>query len=423
LISLRLFHPAIALGLLAAVSAVAADLKPDDWPLFRGPKRTGISADKGLLKEWPKAGPAQVWKCEGTGIGFSSVSLVGNHIFTMGDLKDGCYLFGIDRARGEIVWKVKIGGVGGNYKGPRCTPSTDGDSVFALGQFGDLVCCDVNDGTERWRKNLKKDFKGQEGGWNYTESPLIDGEKLICTPGGPEASMLALNKKNGEVIWKGVIPDGGEAAGYSSIVTADIDGVRQYIQLMANGLASFSADAGALLWRYGTKKERFGGNTANIPTPIVRGNQVFASAGYGRGGALLTISKSSGKFTAKEEYWKHDLNNKHGGVILVGDYLYGDLDSDGQIWCAEFKTGKIKWSKPEHGKGNGSASITYADGMLNVRYSNGWVSLVKPEDGFEVSTFKIANGSHDTWAHPVVVGGRMYIREQNILWCFDVKAR
>jgi outer membrane protein assembly factor BamB len=414
------FLPAL-LGLILTLPASAADPRPDDWPMFRGPQRTGVSTDTGLLKEWPKDGPPLAWKCEGVGIGFSSVSLLGDRAFTMGDLKDDCFLFGIDRAKGEIVWKVRVGKTGGNYQGPRCTPTADGDSVYALGQFGDLVCCDVKDGSERWRKNLKKDFAGQEGGWNYTESPLVDGEKLIVTPGG-KVSMAALNKKTGEPIWKGVVPT-GEAAGYSSAVVATIGGVRQYVQLMSNGLASFSADKGELLWRYGTDGEHFGHNTANIPTPIVKGNQVFAAAGYGRGAALLTITKSGDKFAVKEEYWKRDLNNKHGGVILVGNSLYGDRDDSGRPWCADFKTGKIKWAKEERTKGGGSASLTYADGRLYVRYANGWVSLLNPEDGTEISTFKVPNGTNDCWAHPVVVGGKLFLREKDVVWCYDVKAK
>jgi outer membrane protein assembly factor BamB len=403
--------------LAATVPALAAD----DWPFFRGPKRTGVSDDKGLLKEWPKDGPPLAWKCEGVGVGFSSVAVVGDRVFTMGDLKDSCYLFAIDRSKGEIIWKLKVGKTGGNYQGPRCTPAVDGGLVYGLGQFGDLVCADANDGSEKWRKNFKNDFKGKEGSWNYTESPLIDGDRLIVTPGGQEATMVALNKANGDVTWKGVVP-GGETAGYASVVSADVAGKRQYIQLMANGLVSFSADTGEFLWRYGGAKDRFGRNTANIPTPIVLGNQVFASAGYGRGAALLTITSADGKFDFKEEYWKQELNNKHGGVILVGDKLYGDVDSNGQPWCASFKDGKNIW-KMARGKGNGSAALTYADGLLYVRYSNGWVSLANPADGKEISSFKIPNGTRDCWAHPVVVGGKFFVREQNILWCHDVKAR
>jgi outer membrane protein assembly factor BamB len=399
-----------------------ADLKPADWPQFRGPNRNGVSSDKGLLKEWPKDGPPVVWNRPGVGVGFSSVSVAGDRVFTMGDLKDGCYVFAIDRAKGEIVWKTMIGKTGGNYAGPRCTPTIDGDSVYALGQFGQFVCLNIENGLEHWKKNLPKDFKGQSGGWNYTESPLVDGDKVVVTPGGAEATMVALNKKTGAVIWKGVVP-GGETAGYSSIVAANIGGTRQYIQLMANGLSSFSADKGELLWRYGKGKDRFGENTANIPTPIVKGNQVFAAAGYGRGAALITITNNGGEFDVKEDYWQKDLTNKHGGVINVGDVVFGDRDDSGRPWCADFKTGKSKWPKSERSKGSGSASPTYADGLLYIRYANGWVSLVQPEDGKEISTFKISNGTGDCWAHPVVIGGKMYIREKDTLWCFDVQAK
>ena len=269
------------------------------------------------------------------------------------------------------------------------------------------------------------DFKGSEGGWNYTESPLVDGEKLMVTPGGSEASMLALDKKTGEVIWKGVVAKGGDSAGYSSMVAAVIGKKKQYIQLMANGLVSFDAENGKMLWRYGAGGDRFGGNTANIPTPIVKGNQVFATAGYGRGGALLTITNSGGSFQVKENYFESSLNNRHGGVVLVGDKLFGDVDQNGELWCADFKTGKVKWKSNKKTEGRGSISLTYADGRLYLRYDNGWVSLIDPTATSykEVSAFKVPNGNSQCWAHPVVADGKLFIREKDILWCYDVKAR
>jgi outer membrane protein assembly factor BamB len=414
---------AVALFLALAVSLSLS--AADDWPQFRGPKRDGLSTDTGLLKSWPeKAGPPLAWKSVGVGIGFSSVAVAGDRVFTMGDLKDGCHAFAVRRDNGEQLWKAKIGDGGGNYKGPRCTPTVDGENVYVLGQMGDLVCLTAAGGKEVWRKSLPKDFSGQNGGWNYTESVLIDGDKLICTPGGSKATMVALNKKTGEPIWKGVVGKSGDTAGYASPVVAEIGGVRQYITLMANGLVGFDAKDGKMLWRYGAKGERFGANTANIPTPIVRGEFVFASAGYGRGGALVRIKGSGGAFTAEEVYWNQALNNKHGGVILIGDTLYGDSDDSGYPWAADFMTGKVKWKRSERGKGDGSASITAADGMLYVRYQNGWASLVNPAGGYaEVSTFKIQNGSGDCWAHPVVVGGKLYLRERDTIWCHDVKAK
>ncbi len=414
--------PTVLAGFLLFIGSISS---ANDWPGFRGPNRNDISEEKGLLKKWPDEGPKLAWKCEGIGIGFSSVAVVGKRVFTIGDRKDSSFVFCIDRDSGEKLWSTKLGQPGGNYAGTRCTPSVDSESVYALGQFGDLVCLNVADGSERWRKNLKMDFKGSEGGWNYTESPLVDGEKLMVTPGGSEASMLALDKKTGEVIWKGVVAKGGDSAGYSSMVAAVIGKKKQYIQLMANGLVSFDAENGKMLWRYGAGGDRFGGNTANIPTPIVKGNQVFATAGYGRGGALLTITNSGGSFQVKENYFESSLNNRHGGVVLVGDKLFGDVDQNGELWCADFKTGKVKWKSNKKTEGRGSISLTYADGRLYLRYDNGWVSLIDPTATSykEVSAFKVPNGNSQCWAHPVVADGKLFIREKDILWCYDVKAR
>jgi outer membrane protein assembly factor BamB len=392
-----------------------------DWPGWRGPNRDGISAATGLLRQWPEAGPPVAWKGTGLGVGFSSVSLAGDRIYTMGDLNDACYLFAVNRNDGEIVWKTKVGRTGGNYEGPRCTPTVDGNRVYALGQFGDLVCCDTGGGEIVWRKNLPKDFGGRAGGWNYTESPLVDGEKLVCTPGGRQATMVALHKQSGDVIWKGQT-EGGESAGYASPVVAEIGGVRQYVQLLSQGGASFAADDGRLLWRYG--EDHFEDNTANIPTPIVQGDRVFFTAGYGRGGGIVQVSKNGSDFETKELWFKQDVQNKHGGVIWVGDYLYGGRDGGSIPWCADARTGKVLWTG-RSSEGNGSVSVTYADGHLYWRYENGYVALVPatPKEYQETSGFKIAMPSGEpSWPHPVVVDGRLYLRDQDTLWCYDLRA-
>ena len=415
--------PRTLLALLLTGGLLTAALAADDWPTFRGPDRTGVSKETGLLKAWPKDGPPLAWKTDGLGVGFSSVSVSGDKVFTMGDVKDECFLFGIDRAKGGKLWERKVGKSGGNYKGPRCTPTTDGELVFALGQHGDLVCARAKDGTEVWRKNLPADFGGKSGGWNYTESPLLDGDHLIVTPGGAKVSMVALEKATGKQAWAGSVGS-DERAGYSSAVVADFGGVKQYVQLMSNGVAAFDAKEGKLLWRYGTDRKRFGGNTANIPTPIVRGDHLFAAVGYGRGGALLKITKDGDAFKADEVYWNPELTNKHGGVILVGDKLFGDRDDRGSPWCADFKTGEVQWTR-KGGNGGGSASLTYADGKLYIRYANGWVVLADATaDAYtEISSFQVPNGKSNTWAHPVVVGGKLYIRELDTLWCHDVSAK
>ncbi|MCI0702917.1 MAG: PQQ-like beta-propeller repeat protein [Planctomycetia bacterium] len=417
------FRAVFALLLALVAITTTAQSADTDWPMFRNADRSGVSRDTKLLKQWPKNGPPLAWKTPGIGIGFSSVAVNGDKVFTMGDVKQDCFLFGINRAKGTKLWELKVGRAGGNFAGPRCTPATDGTLVFGLGQHGDLVCVNAKTGKEVWRKSLTKDFEGDSGGWNYTESPLIDGDNLIVTPGGSQATMVTLEKKSGKQVWAGTVPN-GDTAGYSSVVIAQLGGVKQYVQLMANGLVSFSAKDGKMLWRYGTKGDRFGGNTANIPTPIVSGEYVFAAAGYGRGGALLKITKDGEKFNVEEVYWNRQLNNKHGGVILVGDKLYGDRDDGGRPWCAEFKTGKVLWTR-DGGKGSGSAALTFADGKLYIRYADGWVVLADATaDSYtEISSFKVPNAQGNCWAHPVVVGGKLYIRERDTLWCYDVKAK
>jgi outer membrane protein assembly factor BamB len=410
--------------LLAALVpfAFTADGKTNekpDWPQWRGPNRDDHSPDTGLLKAWPKDGPALVWKGTGIGEGFSSVSVVSDKVFTMGDTDKESFVFALGRDKGDKLWSTKVGNAGGNYTGTRCTPTVDGDRVYAIGQFGDLVCLKTADGSEVWRKNFEKDLGGKGGGWNYTESPLIDGDKLVCTPGG-EHAIVALNKANGDVIWKS---DYKDEARYSSIVISEAGGIRQYVQLLAGNVVGVDAKDGKLLWKY----DRLKNNTANVPTPVVLGNQVFCTAGYGKGGALLTLTVSNGKVDVKEEYYHDELKNRHGGVVQVGDYLYGDLDDSGNPWCVEWKTGKFQkdWLKGVKKDGHGSASMTYADGHLYVHYQNGFVALVPATpDGYkEAGVFKIPNYKGNSWAHPVVIGGRLYQREQDTLWVYDVKAK
>jgi outer membrane protein assembly factor BamB len=416
------------LSLLAALVALPVPAAEPDWPQFRGPKRDDISPDKGLRKSWPADGPPLAWKAEGVGDGFSSVAVVGDKVLTMGDAGDASFVFARSRKNGSKVWEAKVGksGGGGGYPGPRCTPTVDGDRVFALGQYGDLVCLSLADGNELWRAHLVKDFHGASGFWGYAESPLVDGDKVIVTPGGPEATMLALNKMTGKPIWKGHTPD-GEAAAYSSVVASTAAGTRQYVTLTTKSVVSFSADGGKFLWRYGATGNRFADNMANVPTVVLfeDPNWIFAAAGYGRGAGLVELKSKGGAIEPHEIYWTGKLNNKHGGVVRVGGYLYGDEDDSGHIWCAEAKTGKIVWSRKDRPDGSGSASMTYADGMLYVRYQNGWVSLVSadPKEYREVSTFRVPNGRSTCWAHPVVIGGRLYVREKDVVWCYDVAAK
>jgi outer membrane protein assembly factor BamB len=419
---------AILMGYFVAGPADAqkvAIVKPGgadaDWPTFRGAKRDSISPSTGLLKEWPKDGPPLAWKeaAKGLGSGFSSVSVVGDKIFTMGDQGDSCYVFALERATGNKIWEYKIGksGAPGGYAGPRCTPTVDGGLVFALGQNGNLACVDAAKGKQVWAKDMKKDFGGNVGGWGYSESPLVDGDKLLCTPGGNAATIVALNKKTGALIWKAVVP--GDRAEYSSMVISEAGGIKQYVQLLAKNVAGISAKDGKLLWTY----DKLGNNTANIPTPVVKGDLVFCAAGYGKGGALLKLTASGGKMKAEELYYNNDLGNRHGGVVLVGDHIYGDRDDSGNPWCAELMTGKRVDGWKKQGKGGGSMSLTFADGYLYCRYQNGVVALVEatPSGYKESGSFKISNVKGPSWPHPVVVDGKLYLREHDMLWCYNVK--
>jgi outer membrane protein assembly factor BamB len=415
-------------ALVLAFTALPIAGAEPDWPQFRGPKRDGISPDQNLLKAWPSDGPPLAWKAEGVGVGYSSVAVAGDQVLTMGDAKGSSYVFAVSRMDGTSLWQAPVGraGDGGGYPGSRSTPTVDGDRVYALGPAGEFACLGLADGKEHWKVDLVRDFQGSSGGWQYAESPLVDGDKVIVTPGGRTATMLALDKVTGKPVWKGVTPD-GEAAGYSSTIVSRAGGVKQYVTLTSNSVVSFAADTGKLLWRYGASGSRFADNTANIPTVVAMDepNTFFAAAGYGRGGGLFRVQSAVGKLQVNEVYWRTELQNKHGGVIRVGNHFYGDHDDSGRIWCADVRNGKVLWTRKNGSEGGGSASLTYADGMLYVRYQNGWVALVSADPkGYKfVSTFRVPNGTGNCWAHPVVIGGKFYVREQDVIWCYDVAAK
>lgn len=388
-----------------------------DWPQFRGPNRDDISKETGLLKTWPNDGPPLAWQIKDLGSGYSSVSVVGDRIYTLGNKGKVTKAFALERDNGKVVWSAEVGPSGGDLG---CTPTVDGDYLYALGQQGDLVCLQTKDGERVWQRNLLKDFNGSIGNWHYCESPLVDGDHVIVTPGGTEATVVALDKKTGETVWKCGFTLKSPQAGYSSAVIAEVGGIKQYIKLTDGGLVGVSTD-GKPLWQY----EKLAPNTANIPTPVVLKDQVFAVAGYGKGGALLQLKANGKDVKAEEVYFNGELTNKHGGVLIVGDYAYGDTDDQGKPYCAEVKTGKVVWKrKGNEGKGNGSASVTYADGRLYFHYQNGVVALVEASpDGYkETGSFQVKTDGN-AWAHPVVVGGRLYLREGDALFCYDVREK
>ncbi len=416
--------PLLALA-AALVPAAPAPFKMagqgSDWPQFRGPNRDNLSPDKGLLRAWPPGGPKLLWKADGIGAGFSSVTISGGQIYTTGEKDGATYLFTLDRATGKQLWSAKVGKAGtGPYAGSRSTPPVDGGLVYALSHAGELVCLETRRGTEKWSRDLVKDFGGKPGSFGYAESPLIDGPHLICTPGGAKSSMAALDKATGKEVWS---CPANMQAGYASAAVSKAAGVKQYVQLTATAAIGVSAKDGAILWKY----DKVANPTANGCSPVILGENIFTSSGLNKGGALLALSKAGAGVEAKETYYKTELKNKYGGVTAVGGYIYGDQDVAGRPFCADWKTGAVAWQRaPGVGDGKGAASMAYADGHLYILYESGHVALVPatPKAYTESGSFKIPNASgSQSRAAPVVIGGRLYLRERDAVWCYDVTAK
>lgn len=402
----------------AALALAAGASQAADWPQFRGPARDDISKETGLLKQWPKAGPALAWKANGLGGGFSGMSIVGNRLFTMGDREGKEYVIALDLATHKKAWEVAVGPdfPNGNGAGPRCTPTVDGDLLYVLTPQGELIAMQNADGKTLWRKNLKTDFGGRMmSGWGYSESPLVDGASVVCTPGGAQGAVVALNKKTGALIWRCTAVK--DAATYSSLLPAEIGGVRQYVQLSDQNVYGVAAENGKLLW-----SAPFKGRTAVIPTPVCKDGVVFVTTGYGVGCGAFKITAEGGAFKAEPLYTNKLMANQHGGVVLVGDYVYGHSDTGNRLKCLELKTGRMVWEDPSVGKG----SLTCADGMLYLRAERGAgaVALVEvtPEGYKEAGRFDQPERSNvNSWTHPVISGGKLYLRDQDVLLCYDVK--
>lgn len=431
----------IRLAFPLVLSLFAATARADDWPQWRGPHRDGVSAEKNLLQKWPEAGPTKLWTVSGLGGGYSTPSVADGLIYGMGKKggdptkKRGTggidHVWARNEKDGSLAWSTPIGDIPnvGYDEGGRSTPTFAKGKLYAVSMGGDLLCLDAKTGKEIWRKNYVKDFGGSIQAWGYSESVLVDGDAVVGTPCSAKAAIVKFNAETGEVIWQAAVPNPGGAGGYSSPIKATIDGVEMYINLLgkSGGVVGVDAKSGKLLWRY----TRVMNGTANIPTVVVRGNLVFCSTGYADGGsALLELVKSGDKFEAKELKYHaaKELQNHHGGMVLVGDHLYlGRGHNNGLPTCVEFKTGSIVWAEDSGaGRGNGSGCVTAADGMIYFRYQNGVVALVKAtSSGFELNgRFAIPEPSgKPSWPHPVIANGKLYIRDQDKLHCYNVSAK
>jgi outer membrane protein assembly factor BamB len=397
---------------------LAAALPAADWPQWRGPGRDDVSKEQGLQEQWSADGPSKLWLSDKVGIGYSGFAIVGETLYTLGADDENESVIAMNVADGSVKWSTPIAErlKNGYGDGPRSTPTIDGDRLYALSGRGTLACLATADGSEVWKATMK-DFGGGTPGWGYCESPLIDGEKCLCTPGGKDGAILALNKTSGKKIWQS--KDFTDGAQYASIIAIDHGGKRQYVQLTQKNLVGIDAANGDLLWETG-----FEGRTAVIPTPIYHDGCVYVSSGYGAGCKMVKLNDTK---EPEEGYVNKNMTNHHGGVVLVGEHLYGYSDGKGWV-CQDFKTGEIVWSeKNKLGKG----SLTYADGKLYLYDERkGEVVLIdaSPDGWNEHGRFKIdpqttqRSKSGGIWTHPVVANGRLYLRDQELLAAYDIRA-
>ena len=413
------------LGLLALAACWALPLFANragaaEWPQWRGPNRDGISAETGLLKQWPEKGPKLLWTAKGLGIGYASVAVANGLIYTAGNVGAEMKLIAID-LDGQTKWQVKVGpACKAGSPGSRGTPTIDGGKVYYEDANGNVVCLDAKTGEKVWALNILKEFKGRNIEWALSESLLVDGDNVIASPGGPKIGVVALDKNTGKTVWTCKGTDSQPS--YASPILVEYKGLRQIVTMNSQAALGIHAKTGELLWRLPHKTEY----DANCTTPVYHDGFVFIDSGYRSGGELLQLTVDGEKCSAKEVWRTKVLDNHHGGVVFVDGYLYGAAmggSSPPRAWvCLDFKTGDVKYQTAGVGKG----SVTYADGMLYTMSETGNVGLVvaSPEGHKVVSRFHIPpGGSGEAWAHPVICGGRLYLRHGDVLFAFDIQAK
>ena len=445
------FSLPLSMVLLGAFTG-AATQRPFDWPQWQGPHRNAISPETGLLKTWPADGPPLAWRITGIGGGYSAPSVANGRIFGMSSRGEDEVVWALSESDGKEVWATRIGpalseGMPQGKEGAGCTPTVDGERLYVLGLAGELACLQVQDGRVLWRKSLPTDFGGVLPTWRYNESPLVDGEKVICTPGGQEALLVALNKLTGETIWKtpqleapAGTPEPAEggggrgrpgfrnsAASYSSAIAIDFEGRRQYVQFTSKALIGVAAADGKLLWRYDRPANRMG---INCSTPLYHDGRVFAASAYGAGGGLVKLTRGTGGEIKADEVWfSKQMENHHGGVAFIDGGLYGGNGGNGggYLACLDFGTGEVLWNERDADKRRVTkGSVAVADGRIYYRTEEGDLILIEPnrKEYTERGRFKQPDRTtKPAWTHPVIANGKLYVRDQDLLLCFDVKAK
>lgn len=422
------------LSLLTAIAAISLCFSSlsvtgsaADWPQWRGPQRDGNSKDTGLLKQWPAEGPKLLWQVNDIGDGYSTPIVVGDRIYLMSNNgMENEFVAAHSTKDGKVIWTTRIGNVGNPNQNPpypkaRSTPTLEGNFLYALSSDGDIACLETKTGKIRWTKNIRKEFGGVPGEWAYAESPLVDGDLVVVTPGGAEATMVALNKKTGALVWKSAIP-GGDPAGYASAIVVQGGGRKQYVQLLTKGIVGVDAKTGQFLWRYADAAK----GPAQYFTPITRGEFVYGGV-LGIGGGMVRLKQDANGVAAEQVYLTRGLPNGIGGAVLVGDHIYG-TEAQRKLVAADFLTGKMKWEAPDFGWG----SIAAADGLLFVHLISGEVVLVDASaDGFrQKGKFtppnppkkkQVGQFPEAAFSYPVIANGRLYIRDLGTLWVYDIK--
>jgi len=397
----------------AALLSVTALHAAADWPQWQGPDRSRSSRETGLLKEWPASGPSVVWTAAGLGSGYGSMAVAGDRVFVQSARGRNSVVIALNRADGKEVWSKTLGASATDDRGPgpRGTPTVDGDRLYVLSENGDLSCLKT-DGTAVWQRNILRDFRGRQLQWLISESPLVDGPHVIVSPGGPGAGVVKLDKMTGQTVW--AAKELSDQAGYSSLIAADVQGVRVYLTFTSEAGVGVRASDGKVMFQY----QKAANYVANVATPIFSNNKVFFASAYGTGGGLLELTAQNGEVRAKEVYFTSNMKNHHGGVVLVDGYLYGFNDSI--LTCLEFATGKMMWRDRSVGKG----SVTFADGSLYIQSENNIVGLADatPSGYRERGRLRIPDKGLPSWAHPVISDGRLYVRNQDTVTVYDVRA-
>jgi len=406
----------VSLLMLTVGSALSlrAGEQPACWPRFHGPQGTNLSPETGLLRSWPEGGPRQLWTAQGLGDGFATVAISGERVYTAGNLNNQTVITALD-INGQILWQVPNGGAWtGSQPGSRGTPTIEGDRLYHESPLGDVVCLDAASGRKIWGLNILETFGAENITWALAESLLIDGDCVICSPGGPQTAVVALDKRTGQIAWKSPSV-AGDRAGYASPTRIVHGGLRMILTMTSRHAIGVNTDTGELLWQF----QHVTPWDENILSPLFHDSHVFISTGHRVGSVMLKLTVQDGKVAVQEVWRSQDLDNHHGGTILLDGYLYGSLWSSGWA-CLHWQTGKTMYRE----RGVGKGSLTYADGMLYTLGENGQMGLVAatPQAHTLASRFRLpAGGQGPAWAHPVICAGRMYLRHGNFLYAYDVR--